>query len=186
MLITWGKVIDIANQKSQFGIWKIVTWKKKLYANPKRQGKAGKTPTAEMSHLIGLFDYSKKWEPVAIHIHMLQVFLPLLLQKPSLKSKNREMREYVKYLNEWMEWWKQGKLEELISECEAIQTRLKKAVKSKKQSDLKAFCALMLQVTRQGCQCCNLSGGVALIVWFTTNGMCVKNNTIHIRGANKQ
>ena len=25
---------------------------------------------------------------------------------------------------------------------------------------------------------CNLSGGVALIVWFTTNGMCVKNNTI--------
>ena len=26
--------------------------------------------------------------------------------------------------------------------------------------------------------CCNLSGGVALIVWFTTNGMCGKNNTI--------
>jgi len=25
------------------------------------------------------------------------------------------------------------------------------------------------------CYCCNLSGGV---VWFTTNGMCVKNNTI--------
>ena len=25
---------------------------------------------------------------------------------------------------------------------------------------------------------CNLSGGVALLVWFTTNGMCVKNNTI--------
>jgi len=34
--------------------------------------------------------------------------------------------------------------------------------------------------------CCNLSGGVALIVWFTTNGMRVKNNTIHICGANKQ
>ena len=26
--------------------------------------------------------------------------------------------------------------------------------------------------------CCNLSGGVALIMWFTTNGMCVKNKTI--------
>jgi len=25
------------------------------------------------------------------------------------------------------------------------------------------------------CYCCNLSGGVALIVWFTTNGMCAKN-----------
>jgi len=32
-------------------------------------------------------------------------------------------------------------------------------------------------VKRRGCSC-NLSGGVALIVWFTTNGMCVKNNTI--------
>ena len=32
-------------------------------------------------------------------------------------------------------------------------------------------------VKRKGC-CCNLSGGVALIVWFTTNRMCVKNNTI--------
>jgi len=53
-----------------------------------------------------------KDEPVAIH--MLQVFLPLLLQKPSLKSKNRE---YVKYLNKSMKWWKHGKLEELISEC---------------------------------------------------------------------
>ena len=37
-----------------------------------------------------------------------------------------------------------------------------------------------------GSLCCNLSGGVALIVWFTTNGMCVKNNTIHMCGANKQ
>ena len=26
--------------------------------------------------------------------------------------------------------------------------------------------------------CCNLSGGVALIVWFTTNGMCAKNTNI--------
>jgi len=32
-------------------------------------------------------------------------------------------------------------------------------------------------VNRRGC-CCNLSGGVAFIVWFTTNGMCGKNNTI--------
>jgi len=31
---------------------------------------------------------------------------------------------------------------------------------------------------RRGC-CCNLSGGVALIVWFTTNWMCVKNKNIY-------
>jgi len=33
---------------------------------------------------------------------------------------------------------------------------------------------------------CNLSGGAALIVWFTTNGMCAKNKNIYMRGANKQ
>jgi len=33
-------------------------------------------------------------------------------------------------------------------------------------------------VTTHHYHCCNLSGGVALIVWFTTNGMCVKNITI--------
>jgi len=44
-----------------------------------------------------------------------------------------------------MEWWKQGKLEELISECEALQKRLKKSVKTRKQSDQKAFCRSMLQ-----------------------------------------
>ena len=28
--------------------------------------------------------------------------------------------------------------------------------------------------------CCNLSSGVALIVWFTTNGMCAKNNNTYM------
>ena len=32
-------------------------------------------------------------------------------------------------------------------------------------------------VKTRGCRC-NLSGGVGLIVWFTTNGMCAKNETI--------
>jgi len=35
--------------------------------------------------------------------------------------------------------------------------------------------------------CCNLSGGVALIVWFSTNGMCGKNNTICVaRASNRE
>ena len=33
-------------------------------------------------------------------------------------------------------------------------------------------------VKRKGC-CCNLSSGVALLVWFTTNGMCAKNKNIY-------
>jgi len=34
-------------------------------------------------------------------------------------------------------------------------------------------------VKRRGC-CCNLSVGVALNVWFTTNGMCAKYNTTYM------
>jgi len=33
-------------------------------------------------------------------------------------------------------------------------------------------------VKRRGC-CCNPSGGVALIVWFTTNRMCAKNKNMY-------
>jgi len=39
-------------------------------------------------------------------------------------------------------------------------------------------------VKRRGC-CCNLSIGVALNVWFTTNEVCMKNNT-HVCGMKKQ
>jgi len=138
--ITWGKMKDLKKIRKSLdsAYQKIVKWKKNYMQIPR--GKAGKTLIAEVTRLIGLFNSSKRWESVAIH--MLQVLLPLILQKPSPKSKNRE---HVKYLNKRMEWWKHGKLEELISECEAIQKRLKRSVKTKKQSDQKAFCGLMLQ-----------------------------------------
>jgi len=60
---------------------KIVRWKKNDIQIPR--GKVGKTLIAEVSRLIRLFNSSKRWERVAIH-------LPLLLQKPSLKIKKTE------------------------------------------------------------------------------------------------
>ena len=105
------------------------------------RGKAGKTLIAEVTRLIRLFNSSKRWESVAIH--MLQVLLPLILQKPSPKSKTKNMS------NTWTKEWNggntDGKIEELISECEDIQKRLKRSVKTKKQSDQKVFSRLMLQ-----------------------------------------
>jgi len=65
------------------------------------RGKAGKTLIAEVSRLIWLFNGSKRWEPVTIH--MLQVFLPLLLQKPSLKSKYREHVQILEQKNGMVE-----------------------------------------------------------------------------------
>ena len=39
-------------------------------------------------------------------------------------------------------------------------------------------CAKFIRFSWSKRYCCNLSGGVALIVWFTTNGMCAKNKNI--------
>jgi len=76
-----------ANQKtSRFSTQKSCKMKKKNYMRIPI-GKAGKTLIVEVSRLIGLFNGNKRWEPVAIHT--LQVFLPLLLPKPSLKSKKQ-------------------------------------------------------------------------------------------------
>jgi len=79
-----------------------------------------------VSHFIGLFNDSKRWEPVAIQT--LQVFLPLLLHKPSLKSKNGE---HIKYLNKRMEWWKHGKLAELIKSVKLFRKDSKNHSKSR-------------------------------------------------------
>ena len=63
--------------------------------------KAGKTLIAEVTRLIRLFNSSKTWESVAIH--MLQVLLPLILQKPSPKSKNKENVKYLAQKNGMVE-----------------------------------------------------------------------------------
>ena len=83
MLITWGKMKDLKQIRKSLDLayQKIVKWKKKYMQIPR--GKAGKTLIAEVTRPIRLFNTSKRWESVAIH--MLQVFLPLILQKPSLK-----------------------------------------------------------------------------------------------------
>ena len=38
--------------------------------------------------------------------------------------------------------------------------------------------SVFVALSRKRRYCCNLSGGVALIVWFTTNGLCAKNKNI--------
>jgi len=93
-----------------------------------------------VSHHTRLFNNSKRWELVA-NTHASSISATTT---PEAITPIKKQRERVKYLNKRMEWWKHGKLEELISECEAIQKRLKKSVKAKKQSDWKAY-RLMLQ-----------------------------------------
>jgi len=83
MPITWGKMKDLKKIRKSLDspYQKIVKWKKNYMQIPR--GKAGKTLIAEVTRLIRLFNSSKRWKSVAIH--MLQVLLPLILQKPSTK-----------------------------------------------------------------------------------------------------
>ena len=88
----------------------------------------------------------------------------------------------------------------LLSQCEALRTcrsgfsnRNKMVLwpgyegRARFSLHKKNMWSVRFVVKRRWC-CCNLSGGIALNVWFTTNGMCVKNNNIYIYmcGANKQ
>ena len=116
----------------------ITKWKKNMFEIPK--GNIGKELVSEVTKIIQLFTSKTKWEPVALH--MLNIFLPLMLQKPSSKSKNRD---HIRYLRKRIDLWKQGKLLELVSECKEIQKRLINGKHMKDKSNIKGFTNLMLQ-----------------------------------------
>ena len=81
----------------------VIKWKKNLFKLP--GGKCGKAFVSEVGNLINLWVDKSKTESVALTA--LHVFVPLMLQKPSKKSKNRD---HIRYLKERLEKWKIGDL----------------------------------------------------------------------------
>ena len=82
-----------------------------------------------------------KWERLALPL--VHIFIPLMLQNPSPKSKPRV---HSKYLTLRLTKWKEGNLQSLMQEMVEIQKRLKPSKGSKKKVDAaqKAFVKLML------------------------------------------
>jgi len=105
--------------------------------------------------------WASAWSP------LLQVFLPLVIQKPSFYIE--KLKTYQ--INKRLECWKHGKLQELFSECEASQSRLNKSVKNKKQSHQKVFCRLIAKrQTKQALKLVNTAkdiGGTHVITRVT-------------------
>ena len=66
--------------------------------------------------------------------------MPLMLQKPSSKSK---ARDHVKYLEKRLRYWQAGDLNSLLTENRVIQKKLKQKQDKKKESKEKAFSRLM-------------------------------------------
>ena len=116
---------------------KITTWQKNVFKLPTNA--VGKEVLKEATHLISLFNSKSDWEPVAIPL--LLIFFPLMLQKPSKKSKKSD---HTRYLKKRLGLWKEGRIQEIVLEVEQIQKRL---ISSKRSEDAKerGFARLMLE-----------------------------------------
>ena len=60
--------------------------------------------------MVDLFNCKTPWEPVALN--MIHIFIPIMLQKPSIKSKSKVNAVYLKNR---LAKWKNGEIDELLS-----------------------------------------------------------------------
>ena len=139
--LKWGPYTGEAeiNQAVNRIYQEIVSWDKNLCFVP--LGKVGKDFIRELTRLIELFTNHTRWKSVALSL--VHIFIPLILQKPSMRSRAKENSQYIsKRLIQWSE----GNLDDILSECQTIQARLKKhRSKQDGESKSKAFTRLMLQ-----------------------------------------
>ena len=115
----------------------ILSWKKNIFAVPR--GNTGNKFITELGRLINLFVHKTNWERLSLSL--VHIFLPIMLQKPSVKSKPRDNN---KYLMSRLERWSDGNIKSLMSETNEIQRRMKKTLMRKEESRERAFVRLMM------------------------------------------
>ena len=140
MRVKWGDMAGVDAIQTVIGNAhaKIVAWKKNLFEVP--PSKCGKDFIAEATRLLKHFNTKSNMEPVAINL--LVIFFPLMLQKPSRRSKPED---HKRYLSKRLEWWKDGKISNLLSEAEEIQKRLLSTRKIEPENRLQGFARLMTE-----------------------------------------
>ncbi len=118
--IKWGSMMgeEQITAKVQAVYGEIVTWRKNMFLVPR--GKSGMDFIKELTRLIHLFVDTTRWERLAFSL--VHIFLPIMLQKPSRKSK---ARDHATYLSKRLVRWKNGELDDLMEECRSIQKALK-------------------------------------------------------------
>ena len=137
--IKWGSMkSEVVIRTKVTSIYEEITkWRKNLFLVPR--GNVGTEFIKEITRLIRLFTNPTKWSRLGLA--MVHIFIPLMLQKPSSKSK---ARDHTKYLEKRLKQWKDGDLDSILSENREIQRLLKESQDKKQESKLKAFCRLML------------------------------------------
>ncbi len=115
----------------------ITKWRRNLFLVP--TGKIGREFIDEVAKTITLFTSGSQMESVALS--MVMIMFPLLLQKPSRKSKSKD---HSKYLTNRLNMWRDGLLHDLVKEGNVIQKRLENSKRSPEHNE-KVFARLMLQ-----------------------------------------
>ncbi len=116
----------------------IVSWKKNIFTLPR--GKVARDFLTELTRIIKLFTCNTKWKPLALKL--LHVFVPIMLQKPSLKSK---AATNAKYLRERLAMWEKGELNQIMKQCREIQRNIKISKNNTAEQRYKAFCRHMFE-----------------------------------------
>ena len=138
--VRWGELVGVdAIRKEVNAVHKrITTWQKNFFELP-RNAAVSKEVLEEVTRLIKHFNRKAPIEPVAIPLVV--VFLPLMLQKPARRSKNVD---HIRYLKKRLTLWKEGRLQELMSEGDEIQKRLASS-KKREEAAARGFTRLMME-----------------------------------------
>ena len=99
--IEWGDMKGIQEIKYRIEAThrKIIVWQKNTFEPPRNS--IGKDLIKEITRLINLYNSKTVWEPVALHL--VTIFLPIMLQKTSSRSKNCD---HTRYLKQRLDSWK--------------------------------------------------------------------------------
>ena len=138
--VAWENMLNAGDIKTKLdsAYLDIVKWNKNFFVLPR--GKVGKDFLFELTRLIKLFTCDSAWKPLALKL--VHVFIPLMLQRPSVKSK---ASDNARYLRERLTHWENGEICKLVSQGKEIQDRLVKTFKKNSADNRKAFCRLMFE-----------------------------------------
>ena len=117
----------------------VVHWRLNSFKVP--TGKAGKEFVRELSRLFSAFASASSMESVALKATIVMPIL--LLQKPHHRSKTKD---HISCLERRLKTWKEGTLDQLISEGRTIQDRLPKFNTSTAKQNLSRSFANLLFV----------------------------------------
>ena len=93
------------------------------------RGKVGTEFVKTLTNLINYFITPSKW--TRLSLSLVHIFLPLMLQKPSSKSK---AKDHCKYLEKRLKLWTEGDLDSIMAENREIQKKLRQSQDKKKET----------------------------------------------------